>query len=43
MKSAKLTIHGGRPAVTVDWQRDWPFIGREEISAVVDLMERGVL
>lgn len=43
MKSTKLAIHGGQPAVTVDWQRDWPLIGEKEISSVVDLMERGVL
>jgi len=43
MSSEMLAFHGGSPAVTTAWSRDWPLIGKEEIVAVVDLLGRGVL
>lgn len=43
MQAEELAIHGGPRAVTIEWQRDWPLIGTEEIEAVVDLMNRGIL
>ena len=43
MTADRLAINGGPPAVTINWQRDWPLIGEEEINAVTDLLKRGVL
>jgi len=43
MSKSQLAIKGGPCAVTIDWERDWPLIGSEEIDAVVDLMKRRVL
>ncbi|MGH3401180.1 MAG: DegT/DnrJ/EryC1/StrS family aminotransferase [Streptosporangiaceae bacterium] len=43
MKASELAINGGPRAVTIEWERDWPLIGTEEIDAVADLMNRRVL
>jgi perosamine synthetase len=43
MQADELAIHGGPRAVTVEWQRDWPLIGTEEVEAVVSLMNQGIL
>ena len=43
MKPSELAIKGGPRAVTIEWERDWPLIGSQEIEAVVNLMERRVL
>jgi perosamine synthetase len=43
MKPSELAIKGGPRAVTIEWERDWPLIGPEEIEAVASLMERRVL
>jgi len=43
MTSDRLALLGGRAVVTIDWQPEWPYIGREEISAVTDLLHRRVL
>jgi dTDP-4-amino-4,6-dideoxygalactose transaminase len=38
-----LALHGGPPAVTTEWSRDWPYVGDEEITAVTDLLKRRIL
>ncbi|WP_217240002.1 DegT/DnrJ/EryC1/StrS aminotransferase family protein [Streptomyces sp. AC555_RSS877] len=43
MTNEPLALHGGAPAVTDQWQQDWPFVGPEEIAAVTRLLERRVL
>jgi len=43
VQASELAIKGGPRAVTIEWKRDWPLIGQQEIDAVVDLMERKVL
>ncbi|MFD9224210.1 DegT/DnrJ/EryC1/StrS family aminotransferase [Streptomyces sp. NPDC060064] len=43
MRKDELALHGGPPAVTVEWSQDWPYIGTEEVAAVTDLLERGVI
>ena len=43
MQPSELAIKGGPRAVTIEWERDWPLIGPEEIEAVASLMERRVL
>ncbi|MGZ3431520.1 MAG: DegT/DnrJ/EryC1/StrS family aminotransferase [Isosphaeraceae bacterium] len=43
MVADRLAVNGGTPAVTISWERDWPYIGEEEINAIMDLLRLGVL
>jgi perosamine synthetase len=43
MRDRTPAILGGTPSVTIPWEQDWPYVGKEDVDTVVDLLHRRVL